>query len=75
MDSLSATFNIFVQLVSIAIFGGTALLLVLESKAQRPAQANRKVGISPVDDTAHQIEGGVAEPANAGNTGTISKVA
>ena len=75
MEMLSATFEIFVLSVTVAIFGGTALLVALESKMPRPASVNRKVGITPVDDTLHQINCETPEPANAVTAGDISKAA
>lgn len=75
MDTFSALIEIFVASLAVAVFGGTALLIALEAKNPRQAVKNRKVGISPVADTAHQVDWRAGEPANAAPTGSVSKAA
>lgn len=74
MDSISAVIEIFVVSLAVAVFGGTALLIALEAKTPRLALKANKVGVTPVADTAHQVDW-VGEPANAGHAGNVSKVA
>ncbi|GEM_PF-5296445 len=75
MDTLSVIIELFVLSLAVAVFGGTALLTALEARTPRLALVNRKVGISPVDDTAHQVDGRAAEPANAAGAYSVSKAA
>lgn len=75
MDTLSATIELFVISLAVAVFGGTALLIALEAKNPRLALKANKVGISPVNDTAHQIDGRAGEAANTGLTGNATKAA
>jgi len=76
MDILASTIEIFVSSVTVAVFGGTAILVALEARGHRLALNEPKVVVrSLVSTTADEIQLATVQPAKAGNSERVAKVA
>ncbi|TXI86230.1 MAG: hypothetical protein E6Q40_06650 [Cupriavidus sp.] len=73
MDPLAATIEIFVSSVTVAVFGGMALLAILESRTPRRAVTVPKATPNAlISTTADEIQLGAVQTAKAGNSDSIA---
>lgn len=73
MDPLAATIEIFVSSVTVAVFGGMAILAILESRTPRLAVAAPKAKPnSLVSTTAGEIQFGLVQSPKAGNSDSVA---
>jgi hypothetical protein len=72
MDPLAATIEIFVSSVTVAVFGGMAILAILETRTPHLAVAAPKAAPnSLVSTSADEIQLGTVQSPKAGNSDRI----